>query len=83
MRTKTNNEVLIQVGKNGFSDAQINEIIKNLNPEREIKVKFLKSFLGSNDKKQTIELIKEKLATQKNLEFKAIGNVVKIKKTSI
>lgn len=84
-RNKNNlgEEVLIQIGKNGFGDAQITEITKNLKANKNVKVKMLKNFLQSNDKKEIVEIIKQKLSSQKNIEIKTIGNVMKIRKTKV
>ncbi len=47
----------VQVGKNGLSAESINEVKKQLKRKGLVKVKFLKSFLSFNDKRETAERI--------------------------
>ena len=45
-------EPTIRIGKSGITESQIEEIKKQLKKRKLIKIKFLRSFIESNDKKQ-------------------------------
>ncbi|KHO46939.1 MAG: hypothetical protein QS99_C0004G0011 [archaeon GW2011_AR4] len=47
--------VSVQVGKNGISDALLKELGILLKKRKLIKVRLLRSFLGTSEKKETIE----------------------------
>ena len=52
-------KVTVQIGKKGLSEETIQEIIKQLKAKKTIKVKFLKSFLYTTNKKEATQEILE------------------------
>lgn len=50
----------IRIGKSGITESQIKEIKKQLKARKIIKIKLLKQFIESNNKKQAIEQIAKK-----------------------
>ena len=57
-------EPTVRIGKSGISDSQIKEIKKQLKTKKLVKIKFLKSFLDSNEKKEAIKKIALKTDSQ-------------------
>ncbi|NQV08324.1 YhbY family RNA-binding protein [Candidatus Woesearchaeota archaeon] len=53
-------EPVMRIGKNGLTEGTIIEIKKQLKKKKLIKIKFLRAFLGNNDKKQAAKEISEK-----------------------
>lgn len=64
----------IQIGKNGFTEAQILDI-KNHLKKTDVKLKFLKSFISDKNRKVVAEEIQKKL----NTKGKLIGNTLLIR----
>ncbi|MBW2999026.1 YhbY family RNA-binding protein [Candidatus Woesearchaeota archaeon] len=65
----------IQVGKNGITPSLIEEIKKHLRAKKDVKVKFLKSFIGDKDRRE----VAENLNAQLPKKGKLIGNTLMIK----
>ena len=55
-----NIEPTIRIGKKGLTDQQLNEIEKQLNKRKLVKIKLLRSFLEDKDKKKVFKEIAEK-----------------------
>jgi len=55
---------IVRIGKSGMSDSVTEEIIKHIKDKGLVKVKMLKSFVGSNDKKELAEQIAAKTLSQ-------------------
>ena len=53
-------EPIVRIGKSGLSESVVNEIKKQLKQKKLIKIKMLKSFIGSTDKKEAARQIAEK-----------------------
>lgn len=53
-------KVTVQIGKNGLSEETIQEIQKQLKAKKTIRIKYLRSFLDTTDKKEATRLILEK-----------------------
>ncbi len=53
-------EPTIRIGKNGLTESQINEIKKQLNKKRLVKIKLLKSCIAGKDRKDIAGQIAEK-----------------------
>jgi RNA-binding protein len=53
-------EPAVRIGKSGLSDSVVEEIKKHIKQKGLVKVKMLRSFVGSNDKKALAEEIAEK-----------------------
>ena len=51
---------VIQIGKNGLSDEAINQIKSMLRKKNLIKVKFLKSYLETTDKRKAVQELAER-----------------------
>ncbi|MCF7866094.1 hypothetical protein K9L67_00635 [Candidatus Woesearchaeota archaeon] len=77
---KINSNVVVQinVGKNGISQNTFVEIQKNLSVKKDVKVKFLKSFIDSNDRKSAKDLILENIKNAHIYSTKLTGNVLLI-----
>lgn len=56
---------LIQIGKNGLTESVVQQIIRLIKKRKLVKIKFLKSFLESNNKKEAAK----KLAEMTNSEI--------------
>ena len=52
-------EPTIRIGKSGITDSQIQEIKKQLKSRKLVKIKFLRSFIETTDKKKAVEQIAE------------------------
>lgn len=59
-RMSTHIEATVRIGKKGVTEAQIKEIIKQLDARKRVKVKVLRSALAEN----TIEEIAQKVAQE-------------------
>ena len=57
-------EPMVRIGKSGISDSVIGEIKKQLQKDGMIKIKMLKSFIGTKDKKEVVKEIVEKTNSQ-------------------
>jgi RNA-binding protein len=51
---------MVRIGKAGLTDGLIKEINNHLKKKKLIKVKFLKSFMESKEKKQAVQELVEK-----------------------
>ncbi|MCF7872130.1 YhbY family RNA-binding protein [Candidatus Woesearchaeota archaeon] len=69
--------VNVQIGKNGLNDSQISEILKNLRARRPVRVKLLKSLLGSTNRKQVYSELVSSVFSKVSCEHKLVGNVIK------
>lgn len=65
----------VQVGKLGFTNALIDEVKKHLKDQKDVKLKFLHSFIADKDRKQVSQEIQEKLKKKGKL----IGNTLLIR----
>ena len=64
---------LVRIGKNGLTEAVVNQVKLLVSKRKLVKVKFLRSFLESNDKKEAAK----KLAQETNAEIlEQVGFVV-------
>lgn len=68
-------QVKIQLGKGGLTDNFFEEVKKNLKAKKDVKVKFLNSFIYDKDRKEASREILEKLDKQGKL----VGNTLLIK----
>ncbi len=66
-------DILIRIGKNGITNNVIKEIIDQLDRNKLVKIKLLKSFMEENNKKEIISEIAEKTNSK---VISAIGFVV-------
>ena len=57
-------EPLVRIGKSGLSDSVIGEIKKQLDQNKMIKIKLLKSFVGGKDRKAVVKEIVDRTASQ-------------------
>ena len=64
----------IQIGKLGLSEEVIREIKRHLKENKNVKLKFLKSFIKDRDRKEIAKIIEEKVR-----KGKLIGNTYTIK----
>lgn len=80
MGRKSGDVVTIRMGKNGFGPAQIQEVLKNLFAQKIVTLKFLKSFISQNNKKEMFEDIKKTISGKIKAEFRVVGNVMTIKR---
>ena len=71
--------VQLQIGKKGVTSETINEILKNLK-NRPVKVKLLKNFTSSNNRKQSAKEIIDLLEQKVKVESKLVGSVLNIKR---
>jgi len=75
---------LVQVGKNGITDNTIEEILKNVKKNKELRVKFLRNFLTNSDRHEAVEVIRvkltEKLDKKAKFDSKLVGNILLIKR---
>ena len=62
-----------------MSSETINEILKNLK-NRPVKVKLLKNFTSSNNRKQSAKEIIDLLEQKVKVESKLVGSVLNIKR---
>ena len=71
----------VRIGKMGISQNSLEEILKVLKARKEIKVKFLRNFLDSNDKKDSANKILLFLSEKNNStpESKLTGNILLIR----
>lgn len=53
-------EPVVRIGKSGLTETVVSEMKKQLEKNRIIKIKMLKSFVGRNDKKDAAKQIAEK-----------------------
>ncbi len=53
-------EPVVRIGKSGLSDSVISEIKKHLEQKRLIKIKMLRSFIGTSDKKAAAQQLADK-----------------------
>ncbi len=53
-------EPIVRIGKSGLSDTVVGEIKKQIEQKKLIKVKMLRSFVGTEDKKQIARQMAEK-----------------------
>jgi len=65
----------IQIGKNGFNESVEQEIKKHLKAKKNVKLKFLKSFIGDKDRTDVAKEIQQKFKNTGKL----IGNTIVIK----
>lgn len=67
--------VLIQIGKNGFSDELVENIKSHLKKKKKVKLKLLNNFLDSKDisRKEAFELAKSKL---ESFKLKLVGKII-------
>ena len=70
-------DVKFQIGKNGITDALVNQIKNYLKKHGIVKIKMLKSFMENNDKKKSAKLLAEKLDAEL---VKLIGFTIVLKK---
>lgn len=63
---------IVQIGKNGITSEVIQEIKTHLKNKKDVKIKFLKSFIEGKDRK----IVKDKLLLQLNKTGKLIGNTL-------
>lgn len=80
MGRRNGDNIAIQVGKNGFGAAQVQEVLKNLFAQKTVTLKFLKSFISQNDKKQVFMDVKKTITEKIKVDFKTVGNVMTIKR---
>jgi len=57
-------EPMVRIGKSGISESVIDEIKKQLEKDGMIKIKMLKSFVGTKDRKEVVKEIVEKTNSQ-------------------
>ena len=57
-------EPMVRIGKSGVSESVIGEIKKQLHKDGMIKIKMLKSFIGTKDRKEVVKEIVEKTNSQ-------------------
>jgi RNA-binding protein len=57
-------EPIVRIGKSGLSESVVSEIKKQLKQKKLIKIKMLKSFIGSNDKKDAARQIAERTGSR-------------------
>lgn len=57
-------EPVIRIGKNGFTENTIKEIKKQLNKKKLIKVKLLRAFINSRNKREVAKEIAQKTNSQ-------------------
>ncbi|MBW3019855.1 YhbY family RNA-binding protein [Candidatus Woesearchaeota archaeon] len=67
--------VNIQIGKNGVTPEIVQEISKHIRAKKDVKVKFLKSFISDKDRKEVAENLNSVLPKKGKL----IGNTLMIK----
>lgn len=53
-------EPIMRIGKNGITENVVNEIVKLLKKREYIKIKFLHSFIGMEDRKEAGKELAEK-----------------------
>ena len=82
---RSSDKVTLQIGKNGLGEGQYTEIIKNLRANKEVRVKFLKSFIEDKNRKEIAEKIKEELSQKSKMqtEVKLIGNVLLFRRKNL
>lgn len=56
--------VTIQIGKQGITDEIIDEVKKQLKKRKLIKIRLLKSFVNSNDRKEAFQTIAKKTSSE-------------------
>ncbi len=67
--------VTIRIGKNGVTDSAIAEIKKNLDKKNNVKVKLLKNFTETSDKRKAVrDLVLS--VKREGLYHKAVGNTL-------
>jgi len=64
------NELIVQIGKNGINEASITEIKTHLKRRKDVKVKFLQSFIADKDRKK----VKEEILSLLNKRGRLVGN---------
>ncbi|MBW2996704.1 YhbY family RNA-binding protein [Candidatus Woesearchaeota archaeon] len=52
-------EPIVRIGKNGLTDSAILQVKKMINKKKLVKVKFLRSFIESNDRKAAAKQLAE------------------------
>jgi len=77
---------LVQIGKNGITENTIEEIVKNINKNKDLRVKLLRNFLGSSDRHEAVKKIYAELDKKMNFsdkfDGKLVGNILLIRKKS-
>jgi len=61
------NELIVQIGKNGINEASITEIKTHLKRRKDVKVKFLQSFIADKDRKKVKDAEKQRKLRRKVL----------------
>lgn len=79
MKMQEQENLLIQIGKNGLTQNVVLEIARNLNRKKIVKVKFLQSFIANNNRKEAASQLIELLGKMA-LEKKMVGNTIMLKK---
>ena len=67
----------VQIGKNGMTDSLILEIKKQIKKNRLVKIKLLRGFVESNDRKQVSRDIADKTGS---VLIDQVGHVVVLRK---
>ena len=80
MNVQEENAVTVQLGKKGLSETFALEIMKNLNQNRLVKVKFLKNSLETTDKHTYADSIVAEIEKKVKVESKLIGKTLFLKK---
>ncbi len=80
MNVQEENAVTIQLGKKGLAPTFVEEIMKNLNQNRLVKVKFLKNSLESTDKHTYADSIVLEIEKKVKVESKLVGKTLFLKK---
>jgi RNA-binding protein YhbY len=82
MNVQEENAVTVQLGKKGLTPTLVEEIMKNLNQNRLVKVKFLKNSLESTDKNTYADSIVAEIKKKVKVEHKLIGKTLFLKKVN-
>lgn len=78
MNIQEQNQITIQLGKNGINEELIKNIKKNLAKNKLVKLKILKNILETNSRKDLTQKILEQLNLK--LEHKLVGNTLFLKR---
>lgn len=66
----------IRIGKNGLTDKLIEEIKKQLKTKKTVKVKMLKAFIDTPEKKKHRKLIAAKIAEEAKVKLEGMTGFV-------